>query len=269
MGAEGVGAGVGARGPRMRAAGAGAAEAPLLDGRVGHAVRSGTPLAVDSCPLREVGFHVPCGLAAAVTITISGYNFARRANNSHDTARTRTIFAHTASNVKMVAGSIAHISRESEPPTLQAVGAASTNQAVKAVAIARTFVETDGLDFNVEPMRVTDEEIHNLVQLRLEKRQRREPAADVEFVDLKSATQTETSSLAGAIANNVRDGLRVRVTAVGASPVFKAVDAIIRARTFLEEDSVDLSFSPEFTTLRTEDGGSLNAVQFVILARQL
>lgn len=168
----------------------------------------------------------------------------------------------------MVAGSIAHTSREADPPTLQAIGSASTNQAVKAIAIARTYVEENSLDFLVEPARVQSGDIKNLVQLRLEKRPHRD-AADVEYVDLKTASTTGSASLAGAIANNTREGRRVRITAVGAAPVFRAIDAIIKARTYLEKDAVDIRFQPSFTSITTSEGKSINAVQFIILTQQI
>jgi len=175
--------------------------------------------------------------------------------------------AHT-SNVKSVAGSIAHISRESEPPTLQAVGSMSTNQAIKAIAIARTFVENDAFDFLVEPARVPDETMKNLVQLRLEKRASRD-VPDIDPVDLKIASTTDSGALAGAIANNIREGHRVRITAVGSVPVFRAVDSIIKARGFLTKDAVDLRFQPSFTTIEASDGNKINAIAFSILFHQV
>ena len=45
-----------------------------------------------------------------------------------------------------VAGAIAGIVRESGRAEVQAIGAGAVNQAVKAVAIARGYLELDGID---------------------------------------------------------------------------------------------------------------------------
>jgi stage V sporulation protein S len=179
----------------------------------------------------------------------------------------RTLSVAGGSNVKSLAGSIAHTSRGAPPPTLQAVGATSLNQAIKAVAVARTYLENDDIDLEVEVSRVPDDTIRNLLQLKLSKKSRSVFASKKdEPVDLRAAGTTETAALAGAIANNVREGHRVRVTCIGPVPVFRAVDAIVKARTFLQKDSLDLVFVPMFTTIdsSSERGGVVNALQMVI-----
>ncbi|MGD2104807.1 MAG: stage V sporulation protein S [Anaerolineae bacterium] len=45
-----------------------------------------------------------------------------------------------------VAGAIAGVMREQESVDVQAIGAGAVNQAVKAVAIARGYLELDGID---------------------------------------------------------------------------------------------------------------------------
>ncbi len=45
-----------------------------------------------------------------------------------------------------VAGAVAGVIRETGRAELQAIGAGATNQAVKAVAIARSYLERDGID---------------------------------------------------------------------------------------------------------------------------
>lgn len=45
-----------------------------------------------------------------------------------------------------VAGAIAGVMRQSGSAEIQAIGAGATNQAVKAIAIARTFLEVEGID---------------------------------------------------------------------------------------------------------------------------
>ena len=148
------------------------------------------------------------------------------------------------------------------------MGAASLNQAIKAVAVARGFLETDGIDLDVEVTRVPDESIRNLLQLKVNKKPRAEsPAAAGESVDLRCAATTETVSLAGAIANNIREGARVRVTAIGPVPIFRAVDSIVKARVFLQRDNMDISFVPSFTTIEAGEDrqGVVNAMQLLVV----
>jgi stage V sporulation protein S len=45
-----------------------------------------------------------------------------------------------------VAGAIAGVMRESKHAEVQAIGAGAVNQAVKAIAIARGYLEEDGID---------------------------------------------------------------------------------------------------------------------------
>ncbi len=49
------------------------------------------------------------------------------------------------SSPNLVAGAIAGILREKKEVELQAIGAGSVNQAVKAIAVARVFLEGDGI----------------------------------------------------------------------------------------------------------------------------
>ncbi|MBD3256763.1 MAG: stage V sporulation protein S [Candidatus Lokiarchaeota archaeon] len=50
------------------------------------------------------------------------------------------------SPVSSVAGSVAHAIREGRPTTLQSIGATAVNQSVKAVAVARKYLEQDAID---------------------------------------------------------------------------------------------------------------------------
>src|SRR5512138_2884881 len=50
-----------------------------------------------------------------------------------------------------VAGAIAGVIRENKRAEVQAIGAGAVNQAIKAVAIARGYLEQDGLDIYVIP----------------------------------------------------------------------------------------------------------------------
>lgn len=55
------------------------------------------------------------------------------------------------SPARMLAGAIAGVVREHGRAEMQAIGAASVNQAVKAVAIARGFLEMEGISIVLIP----------------------------------------------------------------------------------------------------------------------
>eukprot|EP00983_Pelagomonas_calceolata_P081413 1155565-Pelagomonas_calceolata.AAC.4 len=55
-----------------------------------------------------------------------------------------------ASQPKGVAGKLAHSARESEPPATLCIGAASINQAVKSICIARQYLTRDGLNLSFQ-----------------------------------------------------------------------------------------------------------------------
>ena len=50
-----------------------------------------------------------------------------------------------------VAGAVAALLRSEGHVDVQAIGAQSVNQAVKAIAIARSYLEEDGLDLHMQP----------------------------------------------------------------------------------------------------------------------
>ncbi|MDO4263173.1 MAG: stage V sporulation protein S [Deinococcus sp.] len=52
---------------------------------------------------------------------------------------------------KALAGAVSGLLRESPQVELQAVGPQAVNQAVKALAIARGYLEGDGIDLIVQP----------------------------------------------------------------------------------------------------------------------
>lgn len=55
------------------------------------------------------------------------------------------------SNPNLVAGAIAGITRENKEVELQAIGAGSVNQAIKAVSVARAFLEEDKINIACIP----------------------------------------------------------------------------------------------------------------------
>jgi len=59
---------------------------------------------------------------------------------------TNVLKVSAQSNPNSVAGALAGVLRERAGVELQAIGAGATNQAVKAIAIARNYLETSGID---------------------------------------------------------------------------------------------------------------------------
>ena len=58
----------------------------------------------------------------------------------------------TKSNPNAVAGAIANVLKKQDEVSIQAVGAGSINQAVKAIAIARGFIVLGGKDLYAIPV---------------------------------------------------------------------------------------------------------------------
>ena len=79
------------------------------------------------------------------------------------------------SNPNSVAGALAGVLREKANAELQAIGAGATNQAVKAIAIARSYLEGSGIDLVCIPA-FTDVEIdgnvRTAIRLLIERRER-------------------------------------------------------------------------------------------------
>ncbi len=82
-----------------------------------------------------------------------------------------------------VAGAIAGVMREQDSVDVQAIGAGAVNQAVKAVAIARGYLELDGIDIVCIPsfVEVTIEgQERTAVRLGVERRGREAPTPTTE-----------------------------------------------------------------------------------------
>lgn len=78
----------------------------------------------------------------------------------HDDTEVLKVSAH--SRPSAVAGAIAAVIRNQGRADVQAIGAGATNQAIKAVAIARDYLQPDGIDIVVVPafidVMIADEE---------------------------------------------------------------------------------------------------------------
>lgn len=72
-----------------------------------------------------------------------------------------------------VAGAIAGVMREYEHAVVQAIGAGAVNQAIKATAIARGYLELDGIEMICIPMLIEimiDDQERTAVRLVVEPR---------------------------------------------------------------------------------------------------
>eukprot|EP00308_Calcidiscus_leptoporus_P009524 CAMPEP_0119369938 /NCGR_PEP_ID=MMETSP1334-20130426/16380_1 /TAXON_ID=127549 /ORGANISM="Calcidiscus leptoporus, Strain RCC1130" /LENGTH=237 /DNA_ID=CAMNT_0007386887 /DNA_START=15 /DNA_END=728 /DNA_ORIENTATION=- len=186
----------------------------------------------------------------------------------------------SSTNPRDVASQIAAQARAAvDCPVLQCLGPQSTNQAVKAIAIARTYLfQSDQLgqrshpDLAVYPEFVkleggNDDQL-SAVQLVLSKRSRR-PCDVKDGRSLKVGKETDAKSLAGAIANCTREGSRVELTAIGAASVNQAIKSIAIARQYVEEEAIDLCCRPEFVEINEGDGdNSTSALRFLVLVEQ-
>lgn len=77
------------------------------------------------------------------------------------------------SNPKMVAGAIAAFLREKGKVEIQAVGAGAVNQAVKAIAITKSYVVQNGIELITIPefaKIMIDEQQHTAIKFSIENR---------------------------------------------------------------------------------------------------
>lgn len=79
----------------------------------------------------------------------------------------------TRSRPSAVAGAIAGVIRDSGVAEVQSIGAGATNQAIKAVAIARSYLSEEGIDIVCSPSFIDvaiDEEERTAIRLLVERR---------------------------------------------------------------------------------------------------
>lgn len=85
-------------------------------------------------------------------VTPSTTNHSYITRDSHDdNNELEVIKVSTRSRATSVAGAIAWVIRERGTAQVQAIGAGAVNQAVKAIAIARGYLERDALDIKCMP----------------------------------------------------------------------------------------------------------------------
>ncbi len=83
---------------------------------------------------------------------------------------------------------------------------------------------------------------------------------------IKVSASSRTSAVAGAIAGVVREHGRAEAQAIGAGAVNQAIKAVAIARTYLQEDGIDVICIPEFTTVDIE-GKERTALKMIVEPR--
>ena len=85
---------------------------------------------------------------------------------------------------------------------------------------------------------------------------------------LKVSSKSSPSSIAGAIAGMVKDGVPVELQSIGAGAVNQAVKAIAIARGFLTPIGIDVVCAPAFSDIKI-DGVTRTAIRFYVEPRYL
>jgi stage V sporulation protein S len=84
---------------------------------------------------------------------------------------------------------------------------------------------------------------------------------------IKVKAVSRTAAVAGAIAGVMREQKHAEVQAIGAGAVNQAVKALVLAKNFLVQDSMDIVFIPEFVNIEIDDKVR-TAIKFVVEIRE-
>ena len=83
---------------------------------------------------------------------------------------------------------------------------------------------------------------------------------------VKVSARSHPARVAGAIAGIIRTGRRADAQAIGAGAVYRAVKAVIYARSYLAQDGIDVICLPEFTEVEI-DGQERTAIKLIVEPR--
>lgn len=83
---------------------------------------------------------------------------------------------------------------------------------------------------------------------------------------IKVSAQSRSTAVAGAIAGIMREQGYAEIQAIGASAINQAVKAVTIARSYLEQDNMDLTMVPSFTEVSIE-GNERTALRLAIFKR--
>jgi stage V sporulation protein S len=116
----------------------------------------------------ELGMSTP---ASRIGPSTAAHRASLFGNAEHHGAEVLKV--STRSRPSAVAGAIAGVIRESGSAEVQSIGAGATNQAIKAVAIARSYLQEEGIDIVCVPSFIDvsiDEEERTAIRLLVQKR---------------------------------------------------------------------------------------------------
>jgi stage V sporulation protein S len=83
---------------------------------------------------------------------------------------------------------------------------------------------------------------------------------------IKVSAQSRSTAVAGAIAGVMREQGYAEIQAIGASAINQAIKAVTIARSYLEQDNMDLAVVPSFTEVDIE-GNERTAVRLSVFKR--
>jgi len=185
-----------------------------------------------------------------------------RTQSRSSLAQRQTVMVAETSEVKRVAGAISGQIRDGSPPTVLATGPGSINQAIKAIAVSRTYLLEDNMDVIAQV--VFPEGQHSgKCELHLQKCS---PLAEMEESELVVAPQSEYHKVAGAIAGRVRTGEKVCLAAQGKLAVFVAAKSLEAATQYLQSDGFTVKFAPAFVSYTRDSGDTSNKLQISVRA---
>lgn len=177
------------------------------------------------------------------------------------------------SDPKKVAGAICHCVRiGGAPPALICTGARAINQAVKSIAIARQYFdseEDENDDGSIIDLIVTADFDAQTDHCTLRLRRARPINMENESSPLTSTATSDPYIVAGAIAGKIRDGERVGIMGIGPNAVFHAVESIAVSQKYLKEDNINIKFTPQFEEVEVSDNKTRSAIHFAILSRHI
>jgi stage V sporulation protein S len=83
---------------------------------------------------------------------------------------------------------------------------------------------------------------------------------------IKVSAQSRSTAVAGAIAGVMREQGYAEIQAIGASAINQAIKAVTIARSYLEQDNMDLAVVPSFTEVDI-DGSERTAIRLAVFKR--
>jgi stage V sporulation protein SpoVS len=160
------------------------------------------------------------------------------------------------SDVRVVAGAIANTARRgSRGLVISACGAASINQAIKSIAVARgAYLADEDFEIDVFNLRLAgDREFKHLVYMNIQFVRSRERPVFRQWTTHKVSASSLPGKVAGAIASALRNGVGCQVSVVGAEAMLKAILSVTICSTYLDIDMdphpLSLMLWPEFDTI--------------------